>query len=161
MEKKITENKEDIKRNINEMENNMDKKMLENINDMKRKMDENKEEIQNSMSSMILHDLDERLPKGYVKIQGTHETKGSIHVEQPINSKQLSSGFNSNSGVNYGWGPKFNFSNIELKKFDGTKVITWVNQIEKYFELHNIMDDMKMNHIETLNFEIKPYQRYQ
>jgi hypothetical protein len=36
-----------------------------------------------------------------------------------------------------------------------------VNQIEKYFELHNIMDDKKMIHIETLNFEIKPYQWYQ
>jgi hypothetical protein len=36
-----------------------------------------------------------------------------------------------------------------------------VNQIEKYFELHNIMDDKKMIHITTLNFEIKPYQWYQ
>jgi hypothetical protein len=36
-----------------------------------------------------------------------------------------------------------------------------VNQIEKYFELHNIMDDKKMIHITTLSFEIKPYQWYQ
>jgi hypothetical protein len=76
-------------------------------------------------------------------------------------NKQFSSGFNSNSGVNYGGGPKFNFPKIELKKFDGTKVFTWVNQIEKYFELHNIMDDKQRIHIETLNFEIKPYQWYQ
>jgi hypothetical protein len=47
--------------------------------------------------------------------------------------------------------------NIELRKFDGTKVFTWVNQIEKYFELHNIMDDKQMIHIATLNIEIKPY----
>jgi hypothetical protein len=33
-----------------------------------------------------------------------------------------------------------------------------VNQIEKYFELYNIMDDKKMIRIETLNFDIKPYQ---
>jgi hypothetical protein len=36
-----------------------------------------------------------------------------------------------------------------------------VNQIEKYFELHNIMDDKKMIHITTLNFDIEPYQWYQ
>jgi hypothetical protein len=36
-----------------------------------------------------------------------------------------------------------------------------VNQIEKYFELHNIMDDKKRISLETLYFEIKPYQWYQ
>jgi hypothetical protein len=52
----------------------------------------------------------------------THENKVSIHVEHIVGNKQFSSGFNSNSGVNYGEGPKFNFFKIELKKFDGTKV---------------------------------------
>jgi hypothetical protein len=33
--------------------------------------------------------------------------------------------------------------------------------MEQYFELYNIMDDKKMIHIKTLNFEIKPYQWYQ
>jgi hypothetical protein len=33
-----------------------------------------------------------------------------------------------------------------------------VNEIDKYFEIHNIMDDNKRIHIGTLNFEIKPYQ---
>jgi hypothetical protein len=100
-------------------------------------------------------------PMSQPRTRMNEENKGSIHVEQPANNKQFSSGFNSNSGVNYGGGPKFNFPKIELKKFDGTKVFTWVNQIEKYFELHNIMDDKKRIHIETLNFEIKPYQWYQ
>ena len=90
-----------------------------------------------------------------------HENKGSIKVEQLVHNKQFSSGFNSNSRVNYGGGPKFNLPKIELKKFDGRKVFTWVNQIEQYFELHNIMDDKKIIHIKTLNFEIKPYQWYQ
>jgi hypothetical protein len=39
------------------------------------------------MSSIISHSLDERLPKGDIKMQGTHENKVSIHVEQPIHSK--------------------------------------------------------------------------
>jgi hypothetical protein len=39
-----------------------------------------------------------------------------------------------------------NLPQVELRKFDGTKVFTWVNQIEKHFELHNIMDDKNVGH---------------
>jgi hypothetical protein len=35
-------------------------------------------ELQNSFSSMIFQALDERLPKGDIKMQGTNENKGSI-----------------------------------------------------------------------------------
>jgi hypothetical protein len=77
-------------------------------------------EMQNSMSSMIFQDLDERPPKGEIKNKVTHENKGSIHVEQIVDNEQFStSEFNSNSGVNYGGVLKFNFPKIELKKFDG------------------------------------------
>jgi hypothetical protein len=54
-----------------------------------------------------------------------------------------------------------NFPKVELRKFDGTEVFTSVNQIEQYFELHDIMDDKQRIHIATLKFEIKPYQWYQ
>jgi hypothetical protein len=111
---------------------------------------------------MIFQALEERLPKGDIKIKGIHENKGSIHVEQIANNYIFpTSESNSNSGFNYGGSIKFNFPKIKLKKFDGTKVFTWVNQTDKYFELHNIMDDKKMIHVEKLNFEIKPYQWYQ
>jgi hypothetical protein len=109
---------------------------------------------------MLFHALDERLFKGDIKMQGTHENKGNILVEQLVDNKQFSSGYNSNSGVSYDGGFKFNFPKFELKKFDGSKVFIWVNQIKQYFELHNIMNDKKMIHITTLNFEIKPYQWY-
>jgi hypothetical protein len=38
-------------------------------------------ELQNSMSSMILHTLDERLPKGDIKMQGNHENVEEINIE--------------------------------------------------------------------------------
>jgi hypothetical protein len=76
----------------------------------KEEIQNSMKEMQNFMSSMIFQALDERLPKGDIKMQGTHENKGSIHVEQTANNKPFStSEFNSNSGVNYGGGPKFNF----------------------------------------------------
>ena len=72
-------------------------------------MDENKveiqksmEELQNSLSSMIFHALDERLPKGDIKKKGTHENKCSIHVEQPSRNNHMLGGFNTNIRVNQG-----------------------------------------------------------
>jgi hypothetical protein len=53
-------------------------------------------------------------------MSGTHENKGSIHVEELVDNKQFSSGVNSNSGVNYGGVLKFKFPKIELNKFYGT-----------------------------------------
>jgi len=81
-------------------------------------------ELKNSLSSMMFHALNDRLSKGDIKMQGTREIKGSIMVEQPVDNKQFSSEFNYHIGVNYGGGPKFNFLEIELKKFDGIKVFT-------------------------------------
>ena len=106
---------------------------------------------------MIFQALDERLRKGDIKMQRTNENKGSIQVEKTVDNNKFSSGFNYNSGINYFGGLQFNLLKIELKNFDETKVFTWVNQIKKYFELHNIMDDKEKIHIATLNFEIKPY----
>ena len=71
------------------------------------------------MSSLIFQVIHERLPKGDIKMEWTHENKCSTHVEQTTNNKQFS-GSKSNCGVNYGGDPKFNFPKIELKKFDGT-----------------------------------------
>jgi predicted nucleic acid-binding Zn-ribbon protein len=117
-------------RKIQVMEGKMDG-MENKMDDMENKMEENKngikKEIQNymkemkKMSSMIFQALDEKFPKGDIKTEGTHVNKGSTHVEQTANNKSfLTSESNSNSGVNYGGGPNFNFPKIELNKFDGT-----------------------------------------
>jgi hypothetical protein len=94
---------------------------------MKNMMDKDKELTKRNMEKMeqnIMESLIGKLPKIYKVFEGTHENKCSIQVEQHIDNKQFSSGFRSNSGVNYGRGPKFNFLNIELNKFDGTEVFT-------------------------------------
>ena len=69
----------------------------------------------------ILKTLDGRLHKSDSVTEENHENKGSIHVEQPSNNNHFSSGFNSNSGFNYGWVHKgVNFPKDESHKFDGT-----------------------------------------
>jgi hypothetical protein len=127
-----------------------------------RKMDQKMEYMEQKMVARLIQTLDERLPKSDNVTEGTHENKGSIHVEQPSINKHIPGGFNSNIGANHGWVPKgIHFPKVELRKFDGTYVFTWVNQIEQYFELHNIMDDKQMISLATLYFETKPYQWYQ
>jgi hypothetical protein len=87
MEKKIIINKEEMKINMEQMENNMDKRMDENKEEIQKSM----KELQTSSYFVIFHASDERLPKGDIKMKGTHENKGSTHVVQPIDNKQFSS----------------------------------------------------------------------
>jgi hypothetical protein len=65
-------------------------------------------------------------------VEGTHDNKRSIDDwKTPINNNVLG-GFKFNIGTNHGWVPKgIHFPKVELSKFDGTYVFTWVNQIEK------------------------------
>jgi hypothetical protein len=53
------------------MENKMDKKMDENKVEIQKAI----KELQNSLSPMIFQALDERLPKGDIKMQRTHKIR--------------------------------------------------------------------------------------
>jgi len=110
----VENNMEGIKNKMDDMEN----KMEENKNDIKKEIQNSMKEMKN-MSSLISQPIDGRLPKGDIKMEWTHENKGSIHVEQTTNNKPFNES-NSNYGVNSGGGPKFKFLKIELKKFDCT-----------------------------------------
>jgi hypothetical protein len=63
----------------------MENKMDENRKEMEKKMDKNREHMEKKMlelkifmSSMILDALDERLPKGDIKMKGNHENVEEI-----------------------------------------------------------------------------------
>jgi hypothetical protein len=92
-----------------------------------------------------------RCLKGFMKIRVVFRLN-----KFPIT--RISEGFNSNNGVTYGWSPKeVNLTRVELRKFHGVEVFTCEKEIEKYFEMHNIMDYKQRIHITTFNLEIKPY----
>jgi hypothetical protein len=44
-------------------------------------MNEKMKQLKNSMSSMILHTLDERFPKGDIKTQENHENLQNVKIE--------------------------------------------------------------------------------
>jgi hypothetical protein len=64
---------EEMERNMELVEMNMD----ENTKHMENKM----LELKNSMSSMILHALDERIHKGDIKMKGNHENVEEINIK--------------------------------------------------------------------------------
>jgi hypothetical protein len=68
---------EEIENKMNENNNDMNRKM----EDMTSNMYENIQKLHNSLSSLIYQTLDKKPPKGDIKMIGTHENKGSIHVE--------------------------------------------------------------------------------
>jgi hypothetical protein len=66
-----------VEKKMDEVENKMD----ENKKEMEKHREKKMLELQKSMSSMILHALDERVPKGDIKVQGNHENIEEIRIE--------------------------------------------------------------------------------
>ena len=46
-----------------------------------------------------------------------------------------------------------------MRKFDGKDLVTWILQMEQYFDLHNVQNTQKV-HIETLYLEPNQYVWY-
>ena len=49
---------------------------------------------------------------------------------------------------------------VEIKKFNGTLVRLWLNQLEQYFLLHQVPHDKRVN-LTALHMGNKPFQWYQ
>jgi hypothetical protein len=139
---------------------------------MENLMDKRMEQLQNS----ILHTLDERLPKGDIKMQGNHENKENNSVEPQSHmgniSTQLGSmniesqnhdhssfqdlhhrGFNSTPR-------NYLIPKIDMRKFDGKDPITWIFQMEQFFDLHQVSTLQKVT-LASLYLENDQFVWYQ
>jgi hypothetical protein len=130
MEVNTSRNYHNINTHMDVVENKTD----ENRKEMEMHMENNMLELQNSMSSMILHSLHERLPIGYIKMQGNHESIEEINIDSQNHDYSLlqdpyNQGFKS-TPMNYF------IPNIDMRKFGGKDSITWIFQMEQFFDLH-------------------------
>jgi hypothetical protein len=163
----VVENKMD--ENRKEMENHMEKKMDENSREMKNKMDENWNEMEkhmekkmlqlkNSMYFMFLHALYERIPIGDITMQGNHENIYEINIESQNHDYSLLQdlhhrGFNST--------PRdYLISKIYMIKLDGKVPITWIFQMDQFFDLHQVPSFKKVT-ISSLYFKNDQFVWYQ
>ena len=93
----------------------------------------------------ILQNPKEKIHKGDDVGQGTHDDKNTTHVEQPSINKHAPRGFDSNMGSNQGWSPRgLQLPKIDMRKFDGKDPITWIFQMEQFFDIHQVPNIQKV-----------------
>ena len=118
----------------NGMEAKIDEKMKVNIEDMKNDLKENMKCLKEYLTKLI----QEIILIGEKVVQETHD-------ENKINFN--CDFINSNVGLKTHHIPK-----IDMRKFDGKDPITWLLQMEQYFDLHNVQNTQKVR-IATLHLE--------
>ena len=93
-------------------------------------MEDNIERIVN-----LIQNTKEKIPKGDDVGQGSHDD--SAHVEKPSINKHSLIGFDSNAGNTKGWSTRgIQLPKIDMKNFDRNDPITWIFQMEQFFDIH-------------------------
>ena len=109
----------------------------------------------------LIQHLEEKLPNNDNVGQGTHDERNSSHFEKPSFSKSTTGGFDSNTGSNQGWFPRgIQLPKIDMMKFDGKDAITWIFQMEQFFDLHQVPNLQKVT-IASLYLEPEQFIWYQ
>ena len=93
--------------------------------------------------------------------QGTHEEKNSAQVEIPFMNKHDIRGIDSNLGSIQGWSPRgLQLPKIDMRKFDGKDPITWIFQMEQFFDIQQVPNLQKVT-IVSLYLEPQQFVWYQ
>ena len=109
----------------------------------------------------LLQHQDGKIPKEEELDQGTHEEKNSAQVEIPSMNKHDIRGIDSNMGSNQGWFPRgLQLPKIDMRKFDGKDPITWIFQMEQFFDIHQVPNLQKVT-IASLYLEPQQFVWYQ
>ena len=82
--------------------------------------------------------------------------KNNAHVELPSMNKHDLRGFDSNMGSNQGWSTRgLQLPKIDMRKFDGKDPITWIFQMEQFFDQHQVPNLQKVT---IASLYLKPEQ---
>ena len=122
--------------------------MRRDINELQKKMDSMEAKLDTKMDSMEAK-LDTKMDglKGEImevlKIFITEKTPESENASHQIHDqdirKVIQEGRNSNFGLKTNHVPK-----IDMRKFHGKDPITWILQMEQFFDLHNVPHTQKV-----------------
>ena len=110
-------------------------------------MEENGMKIEERMEIIVnlIQHPKENLPNDDKVGQGTHDERNSSHIEKQSFSKSTPGGFDSNTGSNQGWFPRgIQLPKIDMRKFDRKYPITWIFQMEQFFDLHQVPNLQKL-----------------
>ena len=90
--------------------------------------------------------IQEMFPNGEKIVEEPHD-ENKINVKRDF--------INSTVG-----GKNHDISKMDVRKFDGKDLVTWILQMEQYFDLHNVQNTQKV-YIATLHLEQNEFLWYQ
>jgi hypothetical protein len=135
---------------------NLQVEIVESMGNMEKKFEERMEIIVN-----LIQHPEEKLPIDDNVGQGTHDERNCSHFEKSSFSKSTPGGFDSNTRSNQGWFPRgIKLPKIDMRKFDGKYLITWILQMEQFFDLHRVPNLQKVT-IASLYIEPEQFVWYQ
>jgi hypothetical protein len=145
---------EEMRRDINELQNKVDS-MEAKMDSMEAKMDSMESKLDTKMHSVeakmdsIESKLDTKMDSMEAKImevmknfviEKTPKSENSSHEIHDEDTRKVNQEWrNSNFGLNTNHVPK-----IDMRKFDGKDPITWILQMEQFFDLHNVPHTQKV-----------------
>ena len=122
---------------MDEMEAKIDEKMKDNMENMKNDLKVDIEGLENLIQEMF--------PNGENIVEETHDEKKINFNHDFINS-------------NVGW-KNHHIPKMDMRKFDGKDPVTWILQMEQYFDLNNVQNTQKVC-IATLYLEQNTFVWY-
>ena len=106
---------------------------------MKESIDENMQRL-----VMLVQNAEEKIPKDIDMGQGSQENKYMVQVGKPSITKPNIGGYASKNGSNQAWSSRgIQLPMIDMRKFDGKDPITWIFQMEHFFDLHQVPTSKK------------------
>jgi ElaB/YqjD/DUF883 family membrane-anchored ribosome-binding protein len=129
---------------LQEMRDSMEAKLDTKMDSMDTKMDSMKAQLDTKMDSMeskmdgLKGEIMEVL-RNFV-IEKTPKSENASHEIHDEDTRKVNQEWrNSNFGLKTNHVPK-----IDMRKFDGKDPITWILQMEQFFDLHNVPHTQKV-----------------
>ena len=121
---------EEMRRHINELQKNMDSMEAKLMDSIEAKLDTKMDGLKGEIMEVLKIFITEKTPESE---NASHE----IHDEdtRKVNQEWRNSKF----GLKTNHVPK-----IDMRKFDGKDPITWILQMEQFFDLHNVPHTQKV-----------------
>ena len=109
----------------------------------------------------ILQNTEDKIPKRDDVDQGAHDYINSAQGEKPSINKNSLIGLHYNVGSNHGWSTRgIQLHKIDMRKFDGKDPLTWIFQMEQFFDIHMVPNLQKVT-IASLYLEPQQFVWYQ
>jgi hypothetical protein len=139
---------EEMRRDINEQQNKMDS-MEAKMDSMEAKLDTKMHSMEDKLMDSIEDKFDTKMDSMEAKIvevmknfvtEKTPKSENASHEIHDEDTRKVNQEWrNSNFGLKTNHVPK-----IDMRKFDGKDPITWILQMEKFFDLHNVPHTQKV-----------------